>query len=324
VDDTLNKLMPDNIALRQFDDADTLYAAQALNCLDQAAFLAMGEVCLRYVTGDYHFGAASEPGKNHKHLQCRCILCLIADYNRLIKSPAPHKSKRDNLNHVHIHKFSHLAEVHHIFEGVEQRAKIGIYFCLNVTGEKAELFACLDGGPGEDYASYLFSFEHRYSNGNRKIGLACPRGAYTKRKVIVEHRLDIFELSFAGWLDYFFVRVNGNRLGRLRVSGNDDIRKYAADVISSKKASSVQVSLHLVDYFRRPVDIIGFAGNEKIVLPGGHPDIEGITHHSKISIGRPEQFELFTTNRIELYCYLQEFLLVPQKQKEQIAERRRD
>jgi hypothetical protein len=52
------------------------------------------------------------------------------------------------------------------------------------------------------------------------------------------------------------------------------------------------VLLHLVDCLRRPVDVIGFAGDEEIVLPGGYPDVEGVPHQAKINIGRPEQFEL--------------------------------
>ena len=77
----LDKPMPDNINLRQFDNADTLYSAQTFDCLDEAAFLAVGQVYLRYVACYYHFGAASKPGQYHKHLQRRGILRLIADYH---------------------------------------------------------------------------------------------------------------------------------------------------------------------------------------------------------------------------------------------------
>jgi hypothetical protein len=66
--------------------------------------------------------------------------------------------------------------------------------------------------------------------------------------------------------------------------------------------------LHLVDNFYRPVDVIGFACDKEIVLPGGHPDIKGVANRSKINISRPEQFELFADG-IELYCYFQKLPL---------------
>ena len=84
------------------------------------------------------------------------------------------------------------------------------------------------------------------------------------------------------------MRVNSNRLRRLGFGRPCDVQKDAADVISSEQAVSQQVLLHLVDCLGRPVDVIGFAGDKKIVLPRGYPDVEGVPHQAKINIGRPE------------------------------------
>jgi hypothetical protein len=78
--DTLNKPMPDNITLRQFDNAYTLNSAEPLYCLNHTASLAQGQVYLGYIACDNHFRAASQPGQNHKHLKGRGVLRLIADY----------------------------------------------------------------------------------------------------------------------------------------------------------------------------------------------------------------------------------------------------
>jgi hypothetical protein len=82
--DILNKPVPDNIASCQFYDAYTLYAPQAVDCLNHTASLARGQVNLGNVAGYYHFRAVPQPRQYHKHLQRRRVLRLVADYKRLI------------------------------------------------------------------------------------------------------------------------------------------------------------------------------------------------------------------------------------------------
>lgn len=86
--------------------------------------------------------------------------------------------------------------------------------------------------------------------------------------------------------------INGNSLGRLRLRRDFYIRKNAADIIGGERGAFQEMLLHLVDNLNRPIDVIGFAGNEEIMMPSDYSDIEGVSHHSKVGIGRPEQFEL--------------------------------
>jgi hypothetical protein len=284
--------MPDNIASSQFYNAYAPYTAQPLDCLYHSASLAEGEVYLRYVAGYYHFRAVTQPGQDHKHLQRRGVLGLIADYHRFIKRPATHKRERDNLDNVHSHKLSHLAEVHHILERVKQRSKIRVDLRLDIAGEKPEFFTRLDGGPGKNYASYLFSLKHRHGDRHRQISLACSGGAYAKRQVVGEHRLNIAELPFAGGLYCFFVRIDAKCLGGLGCGRGGNIGKDTAYIIRGQRTTPEKMLLHLVDDLCRPVDIFGFAGNQQIVLPGGYSDVERITQQAQMTVGRPEQFEL--------------------------------
>jgi len=78
------------------------------------------------------FAQNPHTGKEHQHLGRRSILCLVADNTGFIEGPASHKRKRNNLDNVHFHQFSHLRKFHHIFEAVEKRPKIRIYFRLYI------------------------------------------------------------------------------------------------------------------------------------------------------------------------------------------------
>jgi hypothetical protein len=292
VNDTLNKPMPDNIASRQFYNTDAPYAAQAVDCLYHSAFLARRQVYLRYVAGYYHFRAVAQPSQDHKHLQRRGVLGLIADYHRFIECPAPHKGKRDNLNNVHLRKLSHLPKVHHILERIKQRTKIWVDLRLDITGEKPELFTRLDGGPGENYTPYLLSFKHRYGDRHRQISLTRSGGAYAKRQVVSEHRLNIAKLPFGGGLNYFFVRIDAKCLGGLGCGWGGNIGKDTADIICGQRTTPEKMLLHLVDDLCCPVDVFGFAGNEEIVVTCGYSDAESITHQTQMTVGRPEQLKL--------------------------------
>ena len=77
--DILNQSMSYDVSPRQLNIRNTLDSPKRCNGFHHAAFLALFEVNLCYVTSYYHFGAVPQSCQDHKHLQGRGVLGLVTD-----------------------------------------------------------------------------------------------------------------------------------------------------------------------------------------------------------------------------------------------------
>ena len=194
IDDVLHEPMPDDIAALQFDHSRSLDAGKFFHRVDQSTANVGGQIHLRGVAGDDHFGVMSQPCQKHEHLRRGRILCLIENDNAVVESSSAHKSERNYFDHVVDHEPFDLLELHHVVQGVEKRAKIRVYLRLHVAGKESEAFTGLNRRAGQDDPLGLPVLENTGGGGDGEVGLARPRGTGAKSQVVVKDRIEVVPL----------------------------------------------------------------------------------------------------------------------------------
>ena len=231
-------------------------------------------------------------------------MSFVTDNDGFVQRSASHKGQRDDLDNVQLHELSHLREFQHVFEGVEQRAQIGVDLGLQVAGQKAEFLAGLDGRTGKDDSTDLVFLEHGNRDGHGQIRLARSRRPDAEGQVIGQHRLDIFRLPLGGRLDELLVRENSQRLVGIERRILVPVPDEGGYVRGGEGAVLEKLLLHLADDFGGFIDVLFLACDDQLVLAGGDFDAERLPQETKVAVGRAEQFEL-VVGRIQLYGNVQ-------------------
>ena len=264
-----------DVFLGQLHKTYAFDSPQGFDCFDHAALLTSFEVDLCYVAGYYHFRAVAEPRQDHQHLQRHCVLGLVTDDRGLIKCPASHKCERNDLDDVEFHELFHLGEVHHVFERVEERTKIGVDLGLHDARKEAELFSCFDGRPREYDSSDLLLSQHRDRDRHSQIGLAGSGRAYAEGQVVAQHCLYVLELPFGGRFNDLLLRVYGDSLACFDVLGGIAPAQHRSHIAGAEASVSEQMPLHFVDDLDDLVDVLFLADDDQIVLARSNPNAEG-------------------------------------------------
>ena len=72
---------------------------------------------------------------------------FIKNYKCILQRPAPHKSKRGNLDSSILQPCFKLLKRNHIVQRIVKGLKVGIKFFLHVPRQKSKSFSCLNGSP---------------------------------------------------------------------------------------------------------------------------------------------------------------------------------
>ena len=127
------------------------------------------------------------------------VLGFVEDDDAVVQRPAAHEGERDHLDHVVDHEPLDLLEVHHVVQGIEQRAKVRVDLGLQIAGQKAQPLAGFDGGAGEHDPLGLPVLEHASGGGDGEIRLAGSGRADAERQVVVQDRVDVSLLARRSW-----------------------------------------------------------------------------------------------------------------------------
>ena len=123
--------------------------------------LPAGQVDLGDVAGDDHLGPEAQAGEEHLHLLGRGVLGLVQDDERVVEGPAPHVGEGSHLDGAPLQVVGQPFAVHHVVEGIEQGAQVGIDLLHQSPGQKAQLLARLHRRPGENDAGHVAGQKER-------------------------------------------------------------------------------------------------------------------------------------------------------------------
>ena len=74
--------------------------------------------------------------------------------------------------------------MHHIVQGVIERAHIGVEFFAHFAGQKPDAFARFEGGARKNDALHLTRQQKPHRMGDGEIGLAGAGGTDAKRQIV--------------------------------------------------------------------------------------------------------------------------------------------
>ena len=164
--------MAHDVAPVKADLRNVLDVAQDAHDLLKAGLAAIRQIDLRDVAGDDHFGAEAQAREEHLHLLLRCVLRFVQNDKAVVERAAAHISERGHLDAAALHVFLVGFRAEHVKQRVIERAQVRINLLLQIARQKAQLFACLHGGAGEDDAVHLVRAEGRDGHGHGKISFA--------------------------------------------------------------------------------------------------------------------------------------------------------
>ena len=157
------------------------------------------EVDLGGVAGDDDFRFLPEAGEGHEHLLAGGVLGLVEDDEGTGEGAATHEGERCDLDDSLIEVALGFLGVEHVVDCVVERAEVGGYLFLEVSGEETERLARLDGGAGEDDAVDGALFQHVQAHGHGQVGLAGARGAEAECDIVFLYGPDVGELVGGAW-----------------------------------------------------------------------------------------------------------------------------
>ena len=164
----------------------------------------MGKIDLGGIAGDDAFGFGSEAGEEHEHLFGGGVLSFIEDDKCAVESTTAHVGEGGDFEDSLIHHFLDFFDIEHIVEGVVEGAEVGENLFLEISREKAEGFACFDGGAGEDDTTNLIGFEVGDGEGHGEVGFAGAGGADSEGEIVVADGVDVGLLEEGLWEDSGF------------------------------------------------------------------------------------------------------------------------
>ena len=191
--DVLYQLVADHVPLVEIDELDTCNVAQNLPDFNQAGNPLGREIHLSDIAGHDHFGMEAEPREKHFHLLRRGVLRLIENDERIVQGAAPHKPERRNFDIAPLDRTRGPFHIHHVEQGIVQRAEIRIHFCVHIPRQEPELLARLDRRSRENDAAHFLLHESADCHGHGQVGLTCAGWADADHDVV---RLDGFDIGF--------------------------------------------------------------------------------------------------------------------------------
>ncbi len=180
----------------------------------EPAFLTARQIDLRDVARDDHLAVEAESGEEHLHLLLGGVLSLVENDEAVVKRSSAHIRERSNLDIALLDVLVVRLHSEHIEKRVVKRTQVGVDLALKVSGEKAELFARLNRGSGEDDPVDLLASERRNRHRDREVGFARSRGAYAEGYGVFGYRLAVFLLTDCFGLDGLALRGNADAVVR--------------------------------------------------------------------------------------------------------------
>ena len=187
--------MADDVFAGEGVEIQPFYVAQFFTGIFQAGFDVAREVDLADVAGDDGFCAEADTGQEHFHLFGRGVLRFVQNHIRSVERAAAHIGERGDFDQAFFHQFGHAVEAHQVVECVVERAQIGVDFLCQIAGQKAEFFACFDGGADEDNAFDLVFFHGINGCGDGEIGFTRTGWTESEDDVVVQQRADVAVLT---------------------------------------------------------------------------------------------------------------------------------
>ena len=225
-------------------------------------------------------GVEPRPGEEHLHLLAGRVLGLVQDDEGAVERPAPHEGQGGDLDDALFDQPVGLIGLGEVEEGVVEGAEVGIDLLGDVAGEEAELFAGLDGGPGQDDALDELVLEERKGHGHGQVGLPGAGRADAEDEIVGPDGLDIVLLVEALGAD----RLPGEaeRLGRGVIlegpagAGRALLEEVEDDVeVLLLEVMALLLELpDLVEVVPGELDPFGVAVDEELVAPDGQADAQ--------------------------------------------------
>jgi hypothetical protein len=204
---------------------------------------------------------------------------------------APHVRQGGDLDGAAFHQAADLLAVHHLVEGVVQRAQVGVDLLRQGAGEEAELLPRLDRRAGQDQAVDLLGHQGLDGDGHGQVGLAGAGGADPEdhgvladgvHVLLLPDRLGLDRAATAG---QHGVAEHHRRPGRPVVP--DDVDR-AADGVGGERVAPLEQGDQLLEEAGDPFGVGLFAGDGDLVaadedraLEGGLDDLEQLVPGSK-------------------------------------------
>ena len=205
--------MPDDVAAAErveFDAGDVLQNAPDF---EQAALFGSGQIDLGDITGDDHARFFAQAREKHHHLLGRGVLRLIKHDKGVGERATAHVGQRGNFDHTLLGEAGDVGGIEHVAERVVERSEVGQDLFLEITREKAEGFAGLDGGAGENDALNLVLQQCGDRGSHGEVSLARASGTDAEDHRILEDRLEVEFLAEGFWDDRLAVGGNHERRG---------------------------------------------------------------------------------------------------------------
>jgi hypothetical protein len=185
----------DDVAAVELDEGDAFDFAEDFAGLDESGLAVGGEVDLGEVAGDDRLGTEAEAGEEHEHLFGGGVLGFVEDDEGMVEGAAAHVGEGCDFDGAAFHAALDFVDGEHVMEGVVEGAEVRGDFFVEIAGEKAEGFAGLDRGAGEDDAGNLFGFEGNDRHGHGEVGFAGAGGADAEGEVVLADGLDVAFLA---------------------------------------------------------------------------------------------------------------------------------
>ena len=216
------------------------------------------------------------------------VLRFVQDYDRIVQCPPAHKRQRNDFDNVIDHEAADLLIVHHVMEGVEQRAEVRVDLGLHVSGQEAELFARFHGRTNQNQAPRPSVLKHIHGDRHGEIGFSRPGRAGTEDKVVVLHRLDVSLLPGGFGVDDLPAYVHVQHVGRLAFGlGGSADRLH--DGSGGYRLVPPERPLEFFDHGRRMRDALGRSGQLDLPAAREYLHAERLADHLQVPVRRAEQ-----------------------------------
>ena len=139
------------------------------------------QVTLAQVAGNHELGIKTQTRQEHLHLLGRRVLRLIEHHKGITQRSTAHVGERGDLDHATLHKLIGAFAIHHVKEGIIERAHIRVDLFLEGAGQKAQVLPRLDNRARQDQAAYLMALERGDGERHGQIGFTGTGGTEAKR-----------------------------------------------------------------------------------------------------------------------------------------------
>ena len=256
---------------------------QDLDRFEQSGTFVAGQIDLGAVTGDDALGVVAQTGQEHEHLLGGGVLRLVEDDKGMVQGASAHVGQRGDFDDAAVHELLDLIRLQHVIKRVVERPQVRQDLFFQCSGQKAECFAGLHGGAGQDDAADLFLLQRSHGHGHGEVSFARPGRADAEDDVVFADGADVIALAGRLGNDRRLAQRADNAFGREFGDAGVGHTVFGglqgeAEFLLADGGSAAAGLVELGENFGRAVGIVFFPVDADPSFAGGDLHAEALFH----------------------------------------------